>query len=105
MPDSADVHILNWSRPDAFDFDSTKYQCDWASLTDAQHHGLRVEFAPGQRQQCRAGFGGNGAYTLIVNKQTSPPQDISSRDVPDLYLTLSSGNRAEGAFCVGSNAP
>jgi beta-galactosidase/beta-glucuronidase len=105
LPDSASVHILNWSRPDAFDFNSTKYNCDWASLTDAQGRGLRVEFAPGQQQQCRGGFGGNGAYTLIVNKQTSPPQDISSREVPDLYLTLSSGDQVEGVFRLGSNAP
>jgi hypothetical protein len=105
LPDSASVHILNWSRPDAFDFNSTKYNCEWASLTDAQRRGLRVEFAPGQRHQCRGGFSDNGAYTLIVNKQTSPPQDISSGVVPDLYLTLSSGNQVDGAFWLGSPAP
>jgi hypothetical protein len=105
LPDSADVHILNWSRPDAFDFNSTKYNCEWASLTDAQRRGLRVEFAPGQRHQCRGGFADNGAYALIVNKQTSPPQDISSKEVPDLFLTLSSGGQADGAFRLGSSAP
>jgi hypothetical protein len=103
--DSADVHILNWSRPDAFDFNSTKYNCEWASLTDAQRRGLRVEFAAGQRHQCRGGFADNGAYTLIVNKQTSPPQDISSKEVPDLFLTLSSGGQVDGAFRLGSSAP
>ena len=105
LPDSANVHILNWSRPDAFDFNSTKYNCDWASLTDAQRRGLRVEFAPEQRHQCRGGFADSGAYTLIVNKQTSPPQDISSRVVADLYLTLSPGEHADGAFRIGSNGP
>ncbi len=104
-PDSAKVHILDWSQPDAFDFDSTKYHCDWASLTDSRHQGLRVEFAPSQRHQCRAGFGEDGAYTLIVNKQTSPPQDISANTVADLYLTLSPGGKVEGVFRVGSNAP
>jgi beta-galactosidase len=104
-PDSAKVHILNWSRPDAFDFNSTKYSCDWASLTDSRRQGLRVEFAPEQRHQCRGGFADHGDYTLIVNKQTSPPQDISSKEVPDLYLTLSPGGHVEGAFRLGSNAP
>lgn len=104
-PDSARVHMLNWSRPDAFDFNSTKYDCDWASLTDARHRGLRVEFAPDQRHQCRGGFAENGGYTLIVNRQTSPPQDISTRSVPDLYLTLSSGDKVDGAFRLGSNVP
>jgi hypothetical protein len=64
-----------------------------------------VEFAPGQRHQCRGGFADNGAYTLIVNKQTSPPQDISSKEVPDLFLALSKGNQVDGAFRLGSNAP
>jgi beta-galactosidase len=104
-PDSANVHILDWARPDAFDFNSTKYDCDWASLADTQHRGLRVEFAPDQRHQCRAGFADHGAYTLVVNKQTSPPQDISSNEVPDLYLSLSAGDQVEGAFRVGSNIP
>ena len=105
LPDSAKIHILDWSRPDAFDFNSTKYNCDWASLTDARRRGLRIEFAPGQRHQCRGGFADNGAYTLIVNKQTSPPQDISSKEVPDLFLALSKGNQVDGAFRLGSNAP
>lgn len=105
LPDSAKVHILNWSRADAFDFNSTKYDCDWASLTDGRRRGLRIEFAPGQRHQCRAGFAGDGAYTLVVNKQTSPPQDISANCVPDLYLSLSSGDKVGGAFRVGANIP
>ena len=105
LPDSANVHILNWSRPDAFDFNSTKYNCEWASLTDAQGRGLRVEFAPGQGHECRGGFADKGAYSLIVNKQTSPPQDISTRVVPNLYLTLSPGGHLDGAFRLGSNVP
>ena len=104
-PDSARVHILNWSRPDAFDFNSTKYNCDWASLTDSRNRGLRVEFAPEQRHHCRGGFAQDGSYTLTVNKQVSPPDDISSRCVPDLYLTLKSSDHIGGAFRIGTNAP
>jgi beta-galactosidase len=103
-PDSARVNILNWSRPDAFDFNSTKYNCDWASLTDSAHRGLRVEFTPQQRQHCRGGFAENGAYSLIVNKQVSPPQDISSNCVPDLYRSLKKGDKVEAAFRIGANA-
>ncbi len=66
---------------------------------------MRIEFGLGQRHHCRAGFGELDAYTLIINKQTSPPQDISSPCVPDLYLSLASGDKVKGAFRVGANAP
>ncbi|MDH7480474.1 MAG: glycoside hydrolase family 2 TIM barrel-domain containing protein [Armatimonadota bacterium] len=102
LPDSANVHLTNISRPDAFDFNSTKYNCDWASLTNSQGHGLKVEFAPDQRHHCKGGFGENGTYQLIVNKQCSPPRDISSNVVPDFYLELSKGNVIEGSFWVGA---
>lgn len=103
LPDSANVHLTDITRPDAFDFNSTKYHCDWATLTDAKGQGLRVEFDPKDRHQVRGGFGQNGTYELIVNKQCSPPSDISSNCVPDLYLSLSAGDKIEGSFKVGSN--
>ena len=101
-PDSADVHVTRITRPDAFDFNSTKYYCNWATLTDATGVGLRVEFDPADREQVRGGFGGDG-YQLVVNKQCSPPEDLSSNCVPDLYLTLSDGDTMEGSYRVGSN--
>jgi hypothetical protein len=101
LPDSANVHITNWDRPDAFDFNSTKYDCNWASLTDKAGHGLLAVFEPDQRHQCKGGFGENGAYQLIVNKQCSPPRDISSNTVNDLYLELKQGDSVEGSFRVG----
>ena len=96
---------------------ASAFYCRWLAVPDAWHgrrvfvnfngvrRGLRVEFAAGQRHQCRGGFADNGAYTLIVNKQTSPPQDISSKEVPDLFLTLSSGGQVDGTFRLGSSAP
>jgi len=102
LPDSANVHVTKITRPDAFDFVSTKYNCNWATLTDSKSHGLRIEFAPESREHVRGGIGANG-YELIVNRQCSPPNDISSSVVPDLYLQLSPGDRVEGSFRVGSN--
>ncbi len=46
LPDTANVHITKITRPDAFDFTSTKYYCNWATLTDAKGQGLRVELPP-----------------------------------------------------------
>ncbi len=104
-PDSADVPLMITTRPDAHDFDSTKYYCDWASLTDAKGHGLRVEFAPEMRHQCRGDFGVTGGYQLVVNRQCSAPKDISTNVVPDLCLTLEPGSVVEGSFYVGSESP
>lgn len=102
LPDTADVRLTDVTRPDAFDFNSTKYRCDWASLTNASGHGLRVEFPADNRHQVRGGFGSSGAYQLVVNKQSSPPRDLSSDVVPDFYLDLAHGDHVEGAFRVGS---
>lgn len=103
LPDSANVHVTDITRPDAFDFNSTKYNCNWATLTDSKGKGLRIEFAQSQREHVRGGIAANGGYELIVNKQCSPPRDISSNVVPDLYLQLSPGDHIEGSFRVGSN--
>lgn len=102
LPDSANVHVSNATRPDAFDFNSTKYRCDWASLTDDSGHGLRVEFAAEDRHQVRGGLGTGGTYQLIVNKQSSPPRDLSSNVVPDFYMELKRGDHLEGHFRIGS---
>ena len=103
LPDTMNVHLTEITRPDAFDFNSTKYNCNWASLTDAKGQGLRLAFAAKDRQQVRGGPGPDGGYAVIVNKQCSPPRDISANCVPDLYLFLSPGDKIEGSFRVGSN--
>jgi hypothetical protein len=100
-PDSTKVSISKISRPDAFDFNSTKYNCDWASLTDTSGNGIAAEFTPDQRHQCRGQLKPDGSTALVVNKQCSPPQDLSSSVVPDLYLKLKSGNDINGRFLVG----
>jgi hypothetical protein len=101
-PDTMDVPLTKITRPDAFDFNSTKYNCDFASLTDARGQGLAVSFATNQRHHCRAGKSADGGYTLFVHKQVSPPEDISSNVVRDLYLTLNKGDVVEGEFTIGS---
>ncbi len=102
-PDSADAHLLDVSRPDAFDFNSTKYNCNWASLTDASGRGLRVAFSAKDRHHVRGGIGADGTYQLIVNKLCCPPRDISTNCVPDLCRELNSGDVIEGSFVIGSN--
>ncbi len=104
-PDSANADLLKVDRADAFDFNSTKYNCDWASLTDAGGKGLRVQFDADQRHHVRAGFGKDGSYTLVVNKQCSPPWDMARGLVMDLYLKMQKGKSVEGRFAVGSTAP
>ncbi len=101
-PDSADVHLTKITRPDAFDFNSTKYNCDWATLADSSGHGIGVVFDADNRQHCRGDFGPDGTYRLIVNRQASPPRDISSSVVPDLYLKLQNKAELAGHFSVGS---
>jgi hypothetical protein len=104
-PDSTNEDITHVERPDAFDFNSTKYDCNWATLTTAAGDGLRAEFSPQQRFDCRAGATADGQnYLLYVNQQVSPPDDISSSVISDLYMTLSSGNVVQGSFSVGSNS-
>ncbi len=104
-PDSADVDITKITRPDAFDFSSTKYDCDWATLTAASGQGLAVSFAPDARHHCRAGTAENGNRILVVNKHCCPPRDISSNVVPDFYFTLERGAQVAGAFRLGTTSP
>ena len=99
-PDSAQVPLTRVDRPDAFDFNSTKFECNWASLTERGGRGLCVEFPPEQRQHVRGGLAPSGNCTLVVNRCYSPPRDISSNIVPDLYTTLKKGDRVEGAFRI-----
>jgi beta-galactosidase len=100
MPDSANAHVTKVERPDAFDFNSSKYNCYWASLTDASGSGLAIQLAPEARYAVRGGFGGDGSYTLVVNKQASPPRENDI--VSDYYLQLKKGDTMEGSFIVGS---
>jgi beta-galactosidase len=103
-PDSADAEVTKVTRPDAFDFNSTKYNCDWASLADASGRGLAVAFTPDARQHCRAGTDGNGDRLLVVNAKCCPPRDISSGIVPDYYFMLERGKQATGGFRLGTIA-
>lgn len=100
LPDSANAHVTKIERPDAFGFNSSKYHCSWASLTDAGGRGLCLQFAPGDAYAVRGGFGENGSYTLVVNKQASPPRE--NNIVSDYYLQLKRGDTVEGSFLVGS---
>jgi len=102
LPDSADAPLTKVTRPDVFDFVSTKYNCNWAALTDAKGDGLRIEFPADSREHVRAGITEDG-HELIINKQCSPPRDISTDIVPDLYLRLSPGDCVEGEFSIGSS--
>ncbi|MGH8025075.1 MAG: hypothetical protein ACRED1_15910, partial [Limisphaerales bacterium] len=104
-PDSADVDATEMDISNAFDFDSTKYSCYWASLTTPAGDGLRLDFNPGQLFDCRAGAATNGAgYLLYANQQVSPANDLSANIVPDLYMKLKSGAVLQGSFTVGSNS-
>jgi hypothetical protein len=104
-PDSANVPLTKMERPDAYDFISTKYDCDWASLADSAGRGICARFAPEHRQHCRAGIlPDNAGYELVVNHQCSPPRDISSNIVPDYYLTLQKNSHAEASFTVAKLA-
>jgi hypothetical protein len=100
LPDSANAHVTRIDRPDAFDFNSSKYNCLWASLTDGQGRGLCIQFAPEDRYAVRGGFGGNGSYTLVVNRQASPPRENDI--VSDYYLQLKKGDAIDSSFIVGS---
>jgi len=104
LPDTMSVPLTRMDRPDAFDYNSTKYDCNWASLTSNTGAGLRVEFDAQQRFHCRGGVANASAeYTLFVNQQVSPPEDISRNVVSDYYLTLKPGSKIDGHFLVGSN--
>jgi hypothetical protein len=105
-PDSADVQVTKITRPDAFDFNSTKFNCDWAALSDSAGggggggKGLCVEFSPDQRQHVRGGIEADGACSLIVNRCYSPPRDISSTVVADLYTVLNKNDQVSGRFKI-----
>jgi len=64
-------------------------------------NGIVIICSPQDRQQCRGGIEPDG-YELVVNKQCSPPEDISSGDVPDFYMTLSGGGSAGAQFTVAA---
>jgi hypothetical protein len=100
-PDSANQDITKLTRPDAFDFNSTKYSCDWAMLADGSGKGLGIKCDAKDRQQIRAGNDDGGGHILVVNKYCCPPNDLSANVVPDLYFHLNPGQRAEGEFTVG----
>jgi beta-galactosidase len=100
MPDSADQDVTKLTRPDAFDFNSTKYYCNFAKLTDASGNGLGVNFAANDREDCRGGIGADG-YSLVVNRYCCPPRDLSGGVVPDLYFMIKANSQVEGAFALG----
>jgi beta-galactosidase len=102
-PDTTNVDVTGMDIPNAFDFDSTKYNCNWASLTSAAGDGLRLQFNGSELFDCRAG-GTTGGNLLYANQQVSPANDISANIVPDLFMTLGSGNVLQGSFTVGSNS-
>jgi hypothetical protein len=104
-PASTNADYTRMDLPNAFDFNSTKYDCNWANLATAGGAGLLVEFNPSQRFHCRAGGATSGqGYVLFVNQQVSVPNDFTTQVVPDLIMTLSSGNIVQGSFSVGSVA-
>jgi hypothetical protein len=100
-PDTMDQDMTRITRQDAFDFNSTKYNCEWATLLDDGGKGLGVRFEKGKGHQVRAGNSKDGGRELVVNLHCCPPRDLSSGIVPDFYFTLDKGQVAEGAFEVG----
>jgi beta-galactosidase/beta-glucuronidase len=102
-PDSISTTYTKVDRPDQFDFNSTKYDCNWASLTDASGDGLRVEFDPKQRFHCRGGVSEDKSENILyVNQQVSVPNDISTNVVPEYVMTLNPGDVVEGSFKMGA---
>lgn len=99
-PDSAKQDITKLTRPDAFDFNSTKYFCNWAKLTDSSGKGLGVNFAADDLENCRGDFAGND-LKLVVNKYCCPPQDLSTNVVPDFCVKTKKGMNVDGAFEFG----
>lgn len=101
-PASMNADISGMFAANSFDFNSTKYDCNWASLTSGQGDGLRVQFSPAQRFQCRGGTNAQGNI-LYVNQQVCvADNDFTTQIVPDQILTLRSGNVMSGSFTVGS---
>ena len=94
------VQLTRMDRPDGFDFNSTKYDCDWARLTHDEH-GLAFRFDSTDRQHCRGGIASDGRYELVVNKVCAPPRDISSGVIPDYYFTIEKSAKVESTFDIG----
>ena len=101
-PDSANAQLTRMDRPDAFDFNSTKYHCDWAKLAGADNHGVVVSFSPDARGNVRGGTDAGGKRSLVVNKYCCPPRDISSGVVADEYFTLGRGQTVYGSFVIAT---
>ncbi len=101
-PDSTNIDATDMTLSNSFDFNSTKFGCNWASLTTAAGNGIRLAFST-QTFQCKGGPAVNGGYALIANQEVSAANDLSSSVVPDLYFKLASGNVLQGSFTVGSN--
>ncbi len=102
-PDSTNVDATDMDITNAFDFNSTKFNCNWASLTTPAGDGLRLAFGP-QYFHCKAEGATDGqGYLLVANQQVSPPNDFAN-DVTDLFMTLANGNTVSGSFTVGSNS-
>ena len=101
-PDSAAVQVTKITRPDAFDFNSTKFDCNWAAMADSGGRGLCMEFSADQRQHVRGGIEAGGACSLIVNRCYSPPRDISSTVVADLYTVLNKNDQVSGSFKINA---
>jgi hypothetical protein len=59
-PDSAKGSPTRMDRPDQFDFNSTKYDCDWATMLDESGRGIGATFDAKQRQHVRGDVGKDG---------------------------------------------
>ena len=103
-PDSARAELTKVDQANAFDFNSTKFNCNWASLTDTSGNGLFLSFSPKERHHVRGGFADNGDCTLIVDRCYSPPRDISTPIVKDLYTVLTNGQQVVGSFQINGLA-
>jgi beta-galactosidase len=101
-PDSMHAAYTRMDRPGAFDFNSTKYDCNRASLTTARGAGLGLDFDATQRFHCRGGVAPEGC-TLFVNQQVSPADDFITAVVKDYYMKLKAGDTLRGRFHVGAN--
>jgi hypothetical protein len=99
-PDTARAQLTKWDRPDAFDFNTTKFNCNWASMAIGQGRAVTVAFSPGERHHCRGNIEADGSCSLVVNRCYSPPDDISTKIVPDLYTHLKNKDEIAGTFTV-----
>jgi hypothetical protein len=53
------------------------------------------------RQQCRGGID-KDHYELIVNRQSTPPQDFATGIVPEFYMKLANGNSVRSELSVAA---